>query len=66
MFAEESDVDLLRVGEEPKVTHVNGSHVSLSTTGSSCQPIVHFEGGVHEPIGPRDFTYTTQQDSAKR
>jgi chloride channel 3/4/5 len=47
---DDSDVDMLTVsgGSDP---HAG----SLNRATSSRQPIVHFEGGVREPIGPRDI-----------
>ena len=56
---DDSDVDLLTVsGGDP-------SNNSVNRTVSSYQPIVHFEGSVREPIGPRDLDYTSRENVKK-
>ena len=38
---------------------------SLNRAVSAYQPIVHFEGSVREPVGPRDLDYNHGVDAKK-
>ena len=59
-LTDDSDVDMLTVtgGSDPQAS-------SLNRAVSSRQPIVHFEGSVREPIGPRDIEYSPQVNEKK-
>jgi chloride channel 3/4/5 len=57
--SDDSDVDLLRVTErEPRGNSIN-------RRAPSYQPIVHFEGGVREPITPRNLDYGSRDNVKK-
>ena len=57
---DDSDVDLLSAsGDEP-----NGVG-PVNTLITSHQPIVHFEGSVHEPVTPREYDFTSKESVKK-